>query len=103
MKKPNTRLAEIFNTDLKQVQCIGEDGDMAVNCKTKLGAFRKFKAFVKETCGEEDAGEMTIDNVGIGSLHLTTPKDREDCGEEDAEWCVDYTKRGEFEVWVYQY
>lgn len=103
MKKSNTRLAEIFNTDLKQVQCIGEDGDMAVNCKTKLGAFRKFRAYANENYCDLDAYEdMTIDRVDIGSLHLNDKKHDEYYGK-DSEWYVSYTERGEFEVWVYQF
>jgi hypothetical protein len=91
--------------ELKTVCYLGEDGDMAVNCKTKLGAYRKFRQQMREDCGEcSELEEMTIENVGYGYVKLATDEDKERFGDSEVEWYVSYSEPGpkETEVFVFQ-
>jgi len=92
--------------ELKTPQYIGEEGDMAVNCKTQLGAFIKFKQQVREDCGESsEVEEMTMDNIGIGWVFIVTDEmKKEDCEdrfEEDTEYYVSYKEKSPYQVWTY--
>lgn len=92
--------------ELKTAQYLGEEGDMAVNCKTKLGAFRKFKQQVREDCGESsELEDMTMDNIGIGWVFVVTAEmkkeDYEDRFEEDTEYYVSYKEKSPYQVWIY--
>lgn len=87
---------------------IGEDGDMAVYCKTELGAWRKFKKRVIEDCGEDEFElmEYSRENIGIGWLFIATDEDRKRFGDDEVDWYIDYENMSKgnvcgVEVWVY--
>lgn len=85
--------------ELKTPQYLGEEGDMAVNCKTMRGAWLKFRRQVREDCGETEAEEILEDNVGIGWVFLATEKEKE---YEEMEYYVSYLKKSPYQVWVLQ-
>ena len=92
--------------ELNSVGWIGEDGDMAIACKTKVGAWKRMRAITRDDCGDYEASEIKIDKIGIGWLHISTPEDKkrfwENHGEENVEWFVEFahnTPKGR-QVWV---
>lgn len=103
-----TKEQKILKTELNEAIWVGEDGNAAAFCKTKLGAFRKFKKLMREDCGEIEASEMKIEDVEIGWLHY--------CGnlsvdvklakglESDTEWYVSWSvdEKSPYEVWIYR-
>lgn len=79
---------------------IGEDGGAACVAKTKEAAMRKFRALMRNDVGDIEAKEMSIDDVGIGWLHLPSADDKDEWGDEYM-WFINHTKESPFEVWVY--
>jgi phosphoribosylaminoimidazole (AIR) synthetase len=101
MNKNNMTIQEAMK-ELKEPQYLGEEGDMAVNCKTKIGAYRKFRQLVREDRGEcSELEEMSIENVGIGFVFIATEKEKEELSMEESEYYVSYTKKSPYQVWVY--
>lgn len=86
---------------LKNAEWIGEDGDMVCNCKTELGAYRKFRGLMRDA-EPEAAIEMDIENVGIGFLHFATDEDRKKMGGDfDGDWYVSYTVESDYPLFCY--
>jgi hypothetical protein len=77
--------------ELKSVQYIGEDGDMAIICKDEFIACRKFKKKWSEDSGEDEL-EIEPRDITIGFLHLATDEDRERFSDDEVEWYIDYSK-----------
>lgn len=92
---------KIIHDELREAVWIGEDGDMAVFCKTELGAFRKFRKLMKQDVGEQEAEEMDIENVRKGYFELATFEDRAIWGNE-YDWFIRYHDPTPYEVWVYR-
>lgn len=82
--------------ELKSAQWIGEDGNMAVIAKTKLGAWRKIKKEMDEVGAETE--DLALDKewencMSIAWAYLATDKDRQENEWEDAaevRWYVSY-------------
>lgn len=98
----NKKWLDKYYKELRNAEYVGEDGDMAVNCKTVLGALRKFRARVAEDVGWDESTELNEANIGRGWLHLATDEDRENYGD-DAEWYISYKKdaKNDYPVWIY--
>jgi len=87
----------------KEASYLGEDCEMmTVACKTKIGAWRKFRQLVRGDAGELEAEEIKLEDVGIGWFRLPTIKDKEEYGE-DTEWFVSFKEESPHQVWVYSY
>ena len=89
--------------ELKTPQYIGEEGDMAVNCKTKRGAWLKFRKQTRDDVGDYEANEIEIDDIREGYVHLPTDEEIE-LGEveDDCEYFIS-RKENENKVWVLSY
>ena len=93
--------------ELAEAQWIGEDGNMACISSTPKGALRKFKRRTHEDVGLFEADELTIENVGLGWLHLAselTEAEKEKNSElAECEWYVSYSKddTSPYQVYVY--
>jgi hypothetical protein len=86
----------------KEAFYIGEEGDIACFAKTKLGAWRKFRARVRKDCGEGwTLDEMEKSNICIGWFRLPTKEDKEEWGD-DCDYIVSYREKSPYEVWVYR-
>ena len=85
--------------EIKGVQYIGEDGNMAVICKDEVIACKKFNKKWKEDSGEE-AINIEPQDIGIGFLHLATDEDRERFHDDEVEWYIDYHKKSPNQVFV---
>lgn len=83
----NLKLKKILREQFKKAQWLGEDGEMVVNCKTKLGALKKFRELMREDVGEAEAQELTQEMINIQYLDLPTEEDREYFGDE-FDWVV---------------
>ena len=99
-----TKEQEFIKRDLTKEACwIGEDGDMAVSCPTKIGAWRKFRALERETNGEwGNAEDIKLEDIGIGSLRLPTEEELKEDGE-DYDWLITWSgkEKTPYQVWVY--
>jgi hypothetical protein len=91
------RIKEILKTELNNAVWIGEYGDMAVSCKTKLGALRKFRKLMREDIGGGIAGEIYVSDVGIGWLRLPRGEDEEMC-----EWIIEFLESTPYPVFIYK-
>lgn len=88
--------------ELNTPQYIGEDGEtMCVNCKTKVGALRKFRQLAREEWTDEECKDLTLDMISQGWLYLSTDEDREEMGT-DCDWLVSWNleKANDYPVWV---
>lgn len=90
---------------LKEPQYVGEDGSIAVNCKTQIGAWRKIRKQWRDDVSDYDASEIELDNITRGYARLATKEDREEWGDE-ADWFVywgdsDKKRMNKNKVWVY--
>lgn len=101
-KKYLKELKEAAKDITGEATYIGEEGAMAVITKTRMGAYRKFLKRLREDMGDADFEmfypEISIEQVGIGWLHLTTEEDKKLM--DDCDWYVSYTKESPIEVWV---
>jgi len=95
-----TKEEQYLKDDLKNAVWIGEDGGMAVSGKlTKIGAWRKMRALLREDCGNIEAEEFRLDSIEIGFLRLATEEERK--GDYyDSEWFIT-RKKTQYPVWVY--
>lgn len=102
-----TKEQELIKRDLQQAEYIGEDGGMVVDGRfSRLGAYRKMIAKVREDCTESDVDDFKDackpEDLGKGWLHLMTEADREEMGaEQEIEWYVSLEKKSPYELWVY--
>ena len=84
---------------------VGEDGNMACNAKTKMGALKMFRKRVEGDCGQEEADVIKISDIGIGYLFLTDKnnKDHEYMISEGSEWYVNWSGEmsSDYKVYVY--
>lgn len=91
--------------DLKDACYVGEDGAMATQCKTKRGAWIKFRKQVREDCGEYEASEIKLDDIIKAWAHVATKEEFEEWGGE-CEWFVNFGEKKEgvrnFPVWYYE-
>ena len=100
------KLEEILNTELQEVQYIGEDGGMVVDGRLSFKeAYKRMKKRWTDDCGEEEAREFFRDwctevSVGIGYLHLIKDEDKHKY-EDDVEWYVSVKEESPYKVWVY--
>mgnify|MGYP001611260870 CR=1 FL=1 len=67
--------------DLKEACYVGEDGNMATICKTKRGAWIKFRQQVGEDCGEYEASEIKMEDIDESVAHLAAPEEIEENDE----------------------
>lgn len=106
-KKYKNKLEKILDTELQEVQYIGEDGGMIVDGRLPFEeAYRRMRARWVEDCGEEDAKDFfdeycTEEAVGRASLLLATKKIREKYGEPDLVWYVSIKEESDYKVWCY--
>lgn len=98
-KLDNKKLVQILKTELNNAIYVGEDGYMAVSCKTKLGALRKFRKLMREYVGEQEASGISLEDISIGYLHLTTEEYRNEWGDE-YEWVINYTTKSPYPVFI---
>jgi len=97
-------LKEALKDIKSEAQYVGEDGGMVTNCKTKIGAWRRFRKLTKETVGEEEAKEININDIGIAYLHLaeeTTNEQREQMMIDNDGWYIDVRSISPIIVWYY--
>jgi len=83
---------------------IGEEGEMCTDCKTKIGALRRFKKLERETNGQEEANEIKLKDISIAYFHLaeeTTQKNKESMNIEEDGWYIDIHLISPVKVWLY--
>jgi len=81
-------IKEIIKEDLNEAQWVGEDGAAVAYCKTQIGAWRKIRKLMRDDVGDNEADQISIDQIGEGFLHQFN-EDGTLCmmdGEES--WCV---------------
>jgi hypothetical protein len=93
---------KLFKELQKEAFYIGEEGEMACFAKTEMGAQRKFRARIREDCGDSwELEELSKENIGIGWFQFATEAEKEEYGQ-DCEYFVSYKEKTPYEVWVYR-
>lgn len=87
-----------------EAQYVGEDGGMVTNCKTKIGAWRRFRKLTREQVGDEEAKEIKMEDIMTAYFHLaleTSKEQRESMNIDDDGWYIDSRSPSPVQVWFY--
>ncbi len=86
---------------LKKPCYIGEDGAMATICKTKRGAWVKFRKQVRSDCGDYEANEVDINDIVVGHARIPTKDDIDTWGDESEFFVGSGKTLNSIECWFY--